>query len=310
MPEIYVNLKRFEVAKRLGGLCPLEDPVAWIRSIMDETVQVGLGHVTGVRLVYFLPEGLIAPARAALAAFSAAEVGDVAIGCQGVHWKDIAPGGNFGAFTSSRPATAAAALGASWAMIGHSEERRAKLEPLQMYEPGIATDAVLQQRASRAVGESLQAQCLCALKAGLNVLLCVGETAEERGTGSFGEQRPRIERVIEDQLGCALGGIKDALGERRLAIGYEPVWAIGPGRTPPDKEYISFVSSLIRDILRDRLGLSAAIVYGGGLKEENAAMIASIGTIDGGLVGLTRFSGDIGFDVRGLQGIVAKYMAS
>ena len=52
------------------------------------------------------------------------------------------------------------------------------------------------------------------------------------------------------------------------------------------------------------------MVYGGGLKEENAGMIASIPTLGGGLVGLTRFSGDIGFDVDGLAKIIAKYTGS
>lgn len=309
MRSIFVNLKRFEAPKRLGGLCPMDDPAAWISSVMDDTVRLRLGHLRDLRLVYFLPEGLLLPAKAKLASFSADDVGDITLGCQGVHWKDIAPGGNFGAFTSSLPATCAANLGALWAMIGHSEERRAKQELLHAYDSDIAADPALQARASRAIGAMLQAEILCALKAGLNVLLCCGETAEERGSGTLDEQKPRIERVIGAQLSTALSGIKEALSERQLAIGYEPVWAIGPGRIPPDKEYISYVSTLIQAILHDHLGLSAGVVYGGGLKEENAAMIGGIETVDGGLVGLTRFSGDIGFDVRGLDRIIKQYLS-
>ena len=92
-------------------------------------------------------------------------------------------------------------------------------------------------------------------------------------------------------------------------IGYEPIWAIGPGKTPPGEAYVGFVSAYIKDVLRSELGMTCSVVYGGGLKEENAAMIAGIDTIDGGLVALTRFTGEIGFDVPGLKGIIDRYLA-
>jgi triosephosphate isomerase len=91
--------------------------------------------------------------------------------------------------------------------------------------------------------------------------------------------------------------------------GYEPVWAIGPGKTPPEKEYIAFVSAFIKQVVSDQFGVEIPVVYGGGLKEENAAVIASIETLDGGLVGLTCFTGEIGFDVPGLEKIIQKYQS-
>jgi triosephosphate isomerase len=180
------------------------------------------------------------------------------------------------------------------------------------YEPALATDEALRQRAARAVDGIVNAEVLAALNAGLNVLLCVGETAEERagiggGDATFDEQRPRIEQTLTAQVVLGLKGVKSALAGRKLTIGYEPIWAIGPGKTPPGKEYIAFVSDLIQQAARREYGLDVTVVYGGGLKEENAAMIASIPTIGGGLVGLTRFTGEIGFDVDGLAGIIAKY---
>jgi triosephosphate isomerase len=103
---------------------------------------------------------------------------------------------------------------------------------------------------------------------------------------------------------------KASLEAGYIVIGYEPIWAIGPGRVPPGPDYISFVSALIKQIVRENFDVEVAVVYGGGLKEENAATIAGIPTIDGGLVALTRFTGEIGFDVLELKIIVQKYLSA
>jgi triosephosphate isomerase len=306
MHHIFVNLKRFEVPKQLGGLCPLDDPVAWIKSVIQESVQVGLGSIDDLLLVFLLPEGLVTPAVERLKMFP--EIRAIEIGCQGVHWQDIALGGNFGAFTTSLPATAAGSLGCTWAILGHSEERKAKLQVMQAFDASIEMDDELRAKAARAVDDLIHAEVLCALNAGLNVLLCVGETAEERGEGSFEDQAPRIEKVLESQLIAALKGVQEALSDRKVVIGYEPIWAIGPGKIPPGKAYISFVSALVKRLVGEHFGFDPVVVYGGGLKEENAGMISSIETIGGGLVALTRFTGDIGFDVESLKNIIAKYL--
>lgn len=309
MKEIFVNLKRFDIPKRLGGLCPLDDPVEWIEVVTEESIQVGLGSLDNLHLTYLLPEGLVAPAVQKLKAFPRSKTKAMKVGCQGVHWEDIAPGGNFGAFTTSLPATAAKNLGCTWAIIGHSEERKAKFQVMRALEPSIEMDDVLRLKAARAIDNLINSEVRCALNAGLNVLLCVGETAEERGEGPFEKQEPRIEKVLESQLIGGLSGVQEALANKKVVIGYEPIWAIGPGKVPPGKAYIMLVSKLIKRFVEENFDFDPVVVYGGGLKEENAGMISTIETIGGGLVALTRFTGDIGFDVEGLKKIVAKYLS-
>lgn len=309
MKEIYVNLKRFDVPRSLGGLCPVEDPVAWIKDVIRDSLAAGLGENEALSLVYLLPESLIPAAASVLAASGGQKARMLEVGCQGVHWDNVTVGGNFGAFTTALPAAAASNLGCSWAIIGHSEERRFKGQVLRAYDPEIDTDITAMKLAAGAVDRLIHAEILQALESGLNVLLCVGESAEERGEGSFEEQKPRIEAVLREQLLTNLDGCSSVIGDRKIVIGYEPIWAIGPGKIPPGEEYISFVSSFIKDVIRKHFNMELSVVYGGGLKEENARMIASIGTIDGGLVALTRFTGEIGFDVPGLKGIVEKYLA-
>lgn len=308
MRQIFVNLKRFEVSKAKGGLCPQDDPVAWIESVISETVEQGLGQMENLLLAYLLPEGLVLSAIRKLQSFPTEKRGHLAIGVQGVHWNDIQPGKNFGAFTTSLPAAAAVNLGSQWAIIGHSEERRAKFQVMQAFEPGVEQEPELRVRANRAVDLLVQAEVGCAISAGMKVLLCVGETAEERGGGEFEDQKPNIQEVLKSQMLVDLQNVPEAVEMGKVVIGYEPVWAIGPGRTPPGKEYIAFVSAFIKQTARDHFGVEIPVVYGGGLKEENATAIASIETIDGGLVALTRFTGEIGFDVPGLKGIVDKYL--
>ena len=133
------------------------------------------------------------------------------------------------------------------------------------------------------------------------------ETAEQRGEGNFEEQQPRIKAALRSQVEIGLSGVASHLGKQKLAIGYEPIWAIGPGRTPPGAEYIGFVSGYIKKTNEEIHGFIPPVVYGGGLKEENVEEIAGVDTIDGGLVALTKFTQPIGFDPNDLRIIVEKY---
>ncbi len=305
MAYIFVNLKRFDVPRRLGGVCPVEDPQEWIESVIEQSVTLGLADRVGTRLTYLLPEAQLLPAVRQRRGYAEDRVRNLAIGSQGVFWDDIQPGGNFGAFTTLLPPTAARNLGCTWSIIGHSEERKAKLGLLEAFLPATTSAPALARQAKETIDRVINREVRGALAAGLDVLLCVGETAAERGEGDFAEQQPRIKAVLERQLRLGLNEAETA--GRALVIGYEPVWAIGPGKIPPGQEYIAFVSAYIKETVKAAFGFEPPVVYGGGLKEENAAMLAGIPTIDGGLVALTRFTGEIGFEPEGLHKIVERY---
>jgi triosephosphate isomerase len=308
--RIFINLKRFEVPIERGGVCPSQSPGEWISSVIRQCVELGYGDNEAVRLVFFLPEALVVTAKNSLDSFPPEKRRTLEIGCQGVFREDIRPGGNFGAFTANLPATAAANLGCTWAIIGHSEERNDKMGVLREFAPEIDDDSSLSARALVAVDRLVNQEVLRALEADLNVLICVGETAAERGDGGFASQQRRIEKVLRRQILTGLEGAWHLLGEKQIVIGYEPIWAIGPGKVPPGKEYVQYVTERIKAIVREDMGLEVPVVYGGGLKKENAGMLGSITRLDGGLVALTRFTGQIGFDPQELDEIIQAYLGS
>jgi triosephosphate isomerase len=308
MSGIFVNLKRFDVPRARGGICPQENPAQWARGVIRETISLGLGRLGGLELVYLMPEGLLIPALDELKSHRRSDTRGIAIGCQGVFRENITAGGNFGAFTTNLPAAAAVNLGASWVIIGHSEERRDKLGILAAYDPEINRSEKAFGKATEAVNRLINEEVLRAFESGLNVLLCLGETAEQRGEGSFEEQQPRIQSALRSQVEINLYDVASHLAEQKLEIGYEPIWAIGPGKTPPGAEYIGFVSGYIKKTSEAIHGFVPPVVYGGGLKEANAEEIGSVETIDGGLVALTRFTQPIGFDPKDLRIIAEKYM--
>lgn len=278
MKHIFLNLKRFDVPVALGGvnrLAPIAEWGARIASACRDGLKEFAGK--GVEFVQFLPEAHLLSAGAALGGAEAPR-----LGCQGVYRMNTAPGGNFGAFTTNRPASAAKALGCTDTLIGHCEER--------MDKAGIMREAGCAD--AEAVNRILNQELRLAREAGLRVLYCIGETSEEQG---------RWEQVLGAQLDTGLAGA-DRSG---IVIAYEPVWSIGPGKTPAGKDYITKIARFVKE----RTG-GMDVVYGGGLKNDNAEMLASIPEIDGGLIALTRFTGEIGFYPDEYLEIIRSYLAA
>ncbi len=275
MKHIYLNLKRFDVPAEFGGVNRIAGMQDWGSFLVHNTQEELKKYGQEAEFAMFFPELHLFGALNARSADS-----PVQIGCQGVFRQDVQPGGNFGAFTTNRPAAAMKAAGCETVLIGHCEERNHIGGILQMTGE---TD-------TRIVNQILNEEVRCALERGMKVLYCIGEKSEEQ---------PRWQEVLGEQLEI---GLKDA-DPSQVVIAYEPVWSIGPGKTPADKEYITKIAKFVKE----KTG-GMDIVYGGGLKKDNAAMLASIPEIDGGLIALTRFQGEIGFYPEEYLEIISLYL--
>jgi len=95
MVEIFVNLKRFDVPKKLGGICPEADPSKWIESIIRKTIEFGLGKSDKAHLTFLLPESLLLSAMKEMRRYPQSETENLDIGPQSVFRENIAPGGKF-----------------------------------------------------------------------------------------------------------------------------------------------------------------------------------------------------------------------
>lgn len=277
MKHIFLNLKRFDITPDLGGVNRLAAPAEWGRAVTSQIRDVAEKYASIAEFAAFLPEAQL------VGAVAGAESSPLGCGSQSVHTQDTAPGGNFGAFTSLRTANSVAQLGCGWTLIGHCEERM--YLRCVMGETGAAPADI-----EAAVNRILNREVKCAQAAGLKVLFCMGERSEEVD---------EWETVLSTQVSEGLAGAN--LADVRVA--YEPVWSIGPGKTPADAPYIQKVARLIKKTFP-----GVDVVYGGGLKADNAQMLASIPEIDGGLIALTRFSGEIGFYPTEYAQIVDLYL--
>ncbi|WP_458216275.1 triose-phosphate isomerase [Paracidovorax citrulli] len=162
-----------------------------------------------------------------------------------------------GAFTGEVAASMLAEFGVGYAIIGHSERRTYHGE----------ADATVAAKALRA------------LEFGITPVVCVGETLEEREAG-------QTEAVVARQLQAVLDALSvEQLG--RVVLAYEPVWAIGTGKTA-SKEQAQAVHAFLRARIAQRddgVAGRMAILYGGSVKPDNAAELFSMPDIDGGLIG-------------------------
>ena len=173
-----------------------------------------------------------------------------AIGAQDVHEAQS------GAHTGCVSAAMLLDAGASLTIVGHSERRDAQRES----------------------DTEVRAKAEAALASGLGVILCVGEALDVREAGNAVE-------TVEAQLDASLPDAID--GQARLAIAYEPIWAIGTGKVPSSDE-IAEMHAMLRRRLVERYGEdgeAVRILYGGSVKASNAAEIFSVPDVDGALVG-------------------------
>ncbi len=198
-------------------------------------------------------EIVLAPAFTALsAAVNAASGSNIRICAQNLHWEAK------GACTGEISAAMLTEIGCTHVIIGHSERRQHFGE----------TDGTVHLRV------------LAALEAGLTPIVCVGETLEQREAGNTGI-------VLTEQFTAGVGALApDQFGQ--LILAYEPVWAIGTGRTATP-EIADESHRLLRSLAADRFGNSAAdgvrILYGGSVKPSNFAGLLAKEDIDGGLIG-------------------------
>jgi triosephosphate isomerase len=162
MKHIFLNLKRFDIPKEYGGVNSIAAVKDWGSCIVEQTQKGLMEYGTeDVEFAMFFPEAHILTAAGTLC-----EGSPVKVGCQGVFRQDTAVGGNFGAFTTSRTANAARALGCSYVLIGHCEERKDKA--------GILAAGGGDQAAVNGI---LNQEIREAVRAGLKVLYCIGETS-------------------------------------------------------------------------------------------------------------------------------------
>ena len=163
-----------------------------------------------------------------------------------------------GAYTGEVSADMLKDLGVKYVIIGHSERRQYFGE----------TDFTVTKKVA------------AALEAGLHPIICVGETLEQRELGITME-------LIALQLKSALAGVP-AEKVRKCVIAYEPVWAIGTGKTATAQqatEVCTFIRTTIRHLYGARIARSVTVQYGGSMKPSNAAELLAQPDIDGGLIG-------------------------
>jgi triosephosphate isomerase len=170
--------------------------------------------------------------------------------------QDTAIARHTGAFTGDVSADLIKEIGASWVIVGHSERRTIHLENEEL------------------IGRKLNA----ALEAGLGVILCVGESLLDREAG-------RALDIVNAQINAHIK-ILTKIDPSKLIVAYEPVWAIGTGRTasPDDAQHMhASIRQLLTEI-RSQL-IQTSLLYGGSVKSDNAHALADCPDIDGALVG-------------------------
>lgn len=175
---------------------------------------------------------------------------NIRLGAENVHFAEK------GAYTGEISAAMLKEYGVEYVIIGHSERRQYFGE----------TD------------ETVNKRTLTALNAGLTPIVCVGETLEERETG-------KTENVLHRQLEKGLKGVEDLT---KLVIAYEPVWAIGTGKTATAaqaNETIGYIRKTLGELFCEKCAAKVRIQYGGSMNAGNCKELMAQEEIDGGLIG-------------------------
>ena len=174
----------------------------------------------------------------------------IKLGAENVAWADS------GAFTGEISAAMLKEIGVEYVIIGHSERRQYFGE----------TDETVNMRLHQA------------LKNGLKPIVCVGETLTER-------EKNKTKKVLKKQV---LEGLKDVADFTDIVIAYEPVWAIGTGKTATAEDAnktIGYIRSLVKKTWGAEVAKALRIQYGGSMKPSNAKELMAMRNIDGGLIG-------------------------
>jgi triosephosphate isomerase len=182
----------------------------------------------------------------------AAKGSNLKVGAQNCHWE------NSGAFTGEISAPMLVSMGVEYVIIGHSERRQYFGE----------TDATVNKRVK------------AALAAGLKVILCVGETLEQREQGITSE-------LVSLQTKVALGSVS-AEDMKKIIIAYEPVWAIGTGRTATSEqanEVCATIRGVVAALYSKAVADATVVQYGGSMNPKNAKELLAQPDVDGGLIG-------------------------
>jgi len=177
---------------------------------------------------------------------------NVKIGAQNMHWEET------GAYTGEISASMLKSIGVEYVIIGHSERRQYFAE----------TD------------ETVNKKIKAALKNELKPIVCVGETLEQREKGL-------TEKIITEQTKLALEGLTDEQVANTI-IAYEPIWAIGTGKTATSEDANNSIKSIREEICKiygQNVASRVIIQYGGSVKSANAKELFTTSDIDGGLVG-------------------------
>jgi len=236
--------------------CDLAEAEALARGVVE-----GAGSVEGVAV-------LLAPPFTALERVASVIAGsNVKLAAQNVYWQEE------GAYTGEISVKMLASCGCAYVIVGHSERRGRFGVP----EPDMTEDLL---RVFGDTDAAVNTKAKAALAGGLTPIICVGETLAER-------EADLTDAIVKDQVVAALEGMTPEQ-INGVVLAYEPVWAIGTGKTcePPEANR---VIGVIRAAIDSVAGAGAAhditVLYGGSVKPDNVRALVSQPEIDGGLVG-------------------------